>query len=118
MLLDDTDTTTYVHDLGREVSDIENDEFWLSLSPVGDNLVRIPKAVLADPRPPRNELVLYHEPASLTVPKQQDNVQRAIVEYKERVRAKRRESNLEQVKSQDSCGSRDESHSQDAMDVD
>lgn len=120
MLLDDTNTTTYVHDLTREVADIENNEFWLSLTPVADELIRIPKTILADPRPPGKELVLYQDPGSLTVPKQQDNVKRAIKEYKERVRGKQGGSALQRAtQNPEVSGSdRDRSHGEDDMDVD
>lgn len=122
MLLDDTDTTTYIHDLGHEVAQAENEEFWVSLSPVADKLMRVPKAVLGSgPKPQGNELVLYQEPTSLTVPIQQDNVRKAIVEYRERARASQRGKSISDALGHAQSmgtGSQGENVSEDAMDVD
>lgn len=93
MFLDDTKTTSYVYDLDREIQDIEAQEFTFALLPgVSESLTAVPRSVLSDPKPPNNELVLYREPSSLTVSQGNDNVRRAIVEYKARIRARQGQS--------------------------
>ncbi|RJE26523.1 hypothetical protein PHISCL_01136 [Aspergillus sclerotialis] len=92
MLLDDTKYTVYIHDLDREIADIESQENDVPFLPrIPENLTSIPPSILSPPKPngnePRgNELVLYSEPSSLTVSRDQDCVRRAIIETKARSR--------------------------------
>lgn len=87
MMLDDTKHTIYIHDLDREIEDIDKADSAFSLIPgLGENLSTIPRLLVPAPRPKGNELVLYQEPESLTVPKEADNVRRALIETRERAR--------------------------------
>ncbi|KAF2468263.1 uncharacterized protein BDR25DRAFT_291041 [Lindgomyces ingoldianus] len=92
MQVEDTPHRVYIHDLAAELSDIESDEENpIFLSDIEKHLAKIPKHVLTgpEPRPTRdNQLVLYSVPSSLTVPEKQDNVRKAIVEARARVREK------------------------------
>lgn len=86
MLLDDTKHTVYIHDLDRELEEIESQEASVPfLSRIAEKLAPIPSSILP-PRPQGNELVLYREPTSLTVPKNQDSVRKAVMESRERAR--------------------------------
>lgn len=91
MMLDDTDHTTYIHNLDQELADPEPAQDHLVLHPVATRLMSVPKAVLSNPAHGK-ELVLYTEPTSLTVPREQDSVRRAIIESRARARAKRAQS--------------------------
>ncbi|KAL1883538.1 hypothetical protein Plec18167_002542 [Paecilomyces lecythidis] len=92
MLLDDTAHTTYVYDLDREFKEIEAQEGCIAFLPeIEKRLISIPKAVLADSKPQNNELVLYQVPTSLSVPKEQDSVRKAIIESRARAREKQAE---------------------------
>lgn len=92
MPIDETPHRVYIHDLDAELSDIESDEDApIFLSDIEKHLSKIPRHVLLGPDPKStedNQLVLYNEPASLSVPQEQDNVRKAIVEARERIRAK------------------------------
>lgn len=92
MEVEDTPHRVYIHDLAAELSDIESDEENpIFLSDIEKHLSRIPKHVLLGPEPKpteHNQMVLYNVPASLTVPEEQDNVRKAIVEARQRIRAK------------------------------
>ncbi|KAJ6121837.1 hypothetical protein N7512_004302 [Penicillium capsulatum] len=87
-MLDDTQHTTYIHDLDQELADPEPAKDHLVLHPVAAKLMTVPDALLSNPARGK-ELVLYTEPASLTVPREQDSVRRAIIESRARARAKR-----------------------------
>ncbi|KAG9188697.1 hypothetical protein G6011_07402 [Alternaria panax] len=92
MQVEDTPHRVYISDLSAELSDIESDEDNpIFLSDIEKHLSRIPKHVLLGPEPKptdKNQLVLYNVPASLTVPEAQDNVRKAIVEARQRIRDK------------------------------
>ncbi|KAF2634938.1 hypothetical protein P280DRAFT_474234 [Massarina eburnea CBS 473.64] len=95
MQVEDTPHRVYVHDLNAELSDIESDEETpIFLSDIEKHLAKIPKHVLAGPKPKvpeptlDNQVVLYNVPSSLTVPEAQDSVRKAIVEARARVRQK------------------------------
>ncbi|KAK4239684.1 hypothetical protein C8A03DRAFT_32205 [Achaetomium macrosporum] len=100
MQLDDTKYKVYINNLDDELaSDNESDgEGGMVFLPDIEKYLRttrIPTRVL-DPRPdPRaelagKELVLYSEPSSISVPKEQDSVRRAILEARARAREKQR----------------------------
>ena len=102
MLLDDTKYTVYIHDLDREIAEIESQENVIPFLPrIAENLTSIPPSILSPPKPQGNELVLYSEPSSLTVPRDQDCVRRAIIE----TRARTRKTQAENMHSGSSCNS-------------
>ncbi|XP_014556296.1 hypothetical protein COCVIDRAFT_16224 [Bipolaris victoriae FI3] len=90
MDVEDTPHRVYISDLSAELSDIESDEENpIFLSDIEKHLSKIPAHVLRgpDPTPNRdNQMVLYNVPTSLTVPEAQDNVRKAIVETRQRIR--------------------------------
>lgn len=91
MQVDDTKDRVYVHNLDDEISDIESEEERLVFLPdIERRLGKIPKSVLLGEGYPHtgNEMVLYRVPTSLTVPEDQDNVRKAIIESRARAREK------------------------------
>lgn len=91
MQVDDTKDKVYIHNLDQELSDIESDEEKLVFLPdIERKLGRIPKSVLTTRSQPvtSNEMVLYNVPCSLSVPKSQDIVRKAIIETRARAREK------------------------------
>ncbi|KAJ5166549.1 uncharacterized protein N7482_005330 [Penicillium canariense] len=90
MLLDDTKHTIYIHDLDRELAEPETPG-GLVLLPIAAKMISMPESVLSASSPGK-ELVLYTEPSSLTLPKEQDSVRKAIIESRARARAGRHQS--------------------------
>lgn len=89
MALDDTKYTTYIYDIDHEIRGCDHQEDAVTLLPgITGTLMSIPKSLLTDVKPHSRELVLYQEPTSLTIPKEQDNVRRAIAESRARARAR------------------------------
>jgi hypothetical protein len=92
MEVEDTPHRVYISDLSAELSDIESDEENpIFLSDIEKHLSKIPQHILMGPEPKpteTNQLVLYNVPTSLTVPEAQDNVRKAIVEARQRIRDK------------------------------
>ncbi len=92
MLVEDTPHRVYIHDLAAELSDIESDEDTpIFLPDIEKHLSKIPRHLLRGPEPKAtedNQLVLYNVPTSLSVPQEQDNVRKAIVEARQRIREK------------------------------
>ncbi|KAJ4987415.1 hypothetical protein SVAN01_07153 [Stagonosporopsis vannaccii] len=90
MLVEDTPHRVYIHDLAAELSDTDSDsENPVFLSDIEKHLSKIPRHVLLGPPPKpteHNQMVLYNVPASLTVPHEHDNVRKAIVEARQRIR--------------------------------
>lgn len=90
MEVEDTPHRVYISDLSAELSDIESDEENpIFLSDIEKHLSKIPTHVLRGPEPTptqHNQMVLYNVPTSLTVPEEQDNVRKAIVETRQRIR--------------------------------
>ncbi|CAG8901885.1 unnamed protein product [Penicillium egyptiacum] len=84
MILDDTKHTTYIYNLDQEL--MEADSPGLVFSPFAEKVLSVPQSVLSDPKPSGKELVLYTEPSSLTVPREKDNVRKAILESRARAR--------------------------------
>ncbi|KAJ8119877.1 hypothetical protein O1611_g10512 [Lasiodiplodia mahajangana] len=119
MQLDDTKHKVYIYDLDAELSSAdENSESEYSLpgSPTSgrSRLIllpdiqkhlrrsRIPAAVLANKDGELAghnindmQMVLYSEPSSLTVPREQDSVRKAILEARARARQKQKDSQAE-----------------------
>ena len=90
MQVEDTPHRVYIHDLAAELSDTESDsETPIFLSDIEKHLSRIPRGLLLGPPPKpteHNQVVLYNVPSSLSVPAAQDNVRKAIVEARQRIR--------------------------------
>jgi hypothetical protein len=87
MLLDDTRDTIYVHDIDHDLAESHAQQDTISILPgVAGTLLSIPKTLFADTKSQSNELVLYQEPKSLSIPEEQDNVRRAIAETRARAR--------------------------------
>ncbi|KAI4202452.1 MAG: hypothetical protein LQ350_002535 [Teloschistes chrysophthalmus] len=87
MQLDDTKDKIYIHDLAAELSDVQSDEEnALFLPDIEKKLSKIPRSVLMSSNPPitNNQMVLYNVPSSLSVPKEHDNVRRAIIDSRAR----------------------------------
>lgn len=85
MLLDDTRHTTYIYNLDQELAEPEPSEKLIIL-PLAARMMSVPESVLSSPAQSQ-ELVLYSEPTSLTVPKEKDSVRKAIIESRARARA-------------------------------
>ena len=103
MHLDDTAHKVYIYDLDAELSDSESsdDGKLVFLPDIEKHLreTRIPPSVLANSEGELagcNQLVLYNIPTSLSVPKEQDSVRKAIIETRARAREKQRERKREQ----------------------
>ncbi|MCJ1295257.1 hypothetical protein MMC34_006819 [Xylographa carneopallida] len=95
MNLDETRDRIYIHNLDDEISDIELEEEKLVFLPdIEKRLTKIPKSVLLGQSQPHtsNEVVLYSVPESLSIPPEQDNVRKAIIESRERARQKQLEA--------------------------
>lgn len=89
MQLDDTKDKVYIYNLDDELSDIESEEERLIFLPdIEKRLTKIPKSVLTshEPSTTSSEIVLYNVPTSISVPEEQDNVRRAIIETRARAR--------------------------------
>lgn len=91
MLLDDTKYTTYIHNLDQELAELDNPGERLVMSPLAAKMISVPQSVLASSIQ-GNELVLYTDPSSLSVPKEHDSVRKAILDSRARARAKAKES--------------------------
>jgi hypothetical protein len=88
MMLDDTKHTIYIHDLDSELADSDAQEYSITFLPeIGAKLGTLPKLLTVDTQPQNNELVLYRDPKSLSVPEEDDYVRRAILESRRRARA-------------------------------
>ena len=90
MQLDDTKDKVYIHNLDEQLAEIEDEEKMVFLPDIEKKLGKIPHYLLTgDLRPTaENQMVLYGVPASLSVPEEQDNVRKAIIESRARAREK------------------------------
>ncbi|KAL4981807.1 hypothetical protein BDW68DRAFT_171828 [Aspergillus falconensis] len=87
MLLDDTDTTLYIHDLEQELAETEALDGALTILPgLEDRLSMTNILVANNSKRPCTQIVLYREPESLSIPKDKDQVRRALIETRERAR--------------------------------
>ncbi|KIM97908.1 hypothetical protein OIDMADRAFT_129240 [Oidiodendron maius Zn] len=92
MRLDDSKHKVYIYDLDAELSESESDDGKLVFLPDIEKHLResrIPPPVLANCEGElagNKQLVLYNIPSSLTVPEERDNVRKAIMEARARVR--------------------------------
>lgn len=87
MQLDDTKYTTYIHNLDQELAETDTSAEELVLLPLAAKMISVPESILSTPAQSK-ELVLYTEPSSLSVPREQDCVRRAILDSRARARAK------------------------------
>ena len=90
MLVDDTSSRVYIHNLDAELENIEQEEEKLVFLPdIEKKLRSIPKSVLVgDSHPSKvgKQMVLYGVPESLSLPKEKDSVRKAIIESRARAR--------------------------------
>ena len=89
MHVDDSREKIYIHSLDEELADTNSDDEKLIFLPdIEKRLIKIPHAVLASEPPPKagHEMVLYSVPTSITVPREHDNVRKAIIESRQRAR--------------------------------
>ncbi|KAL3455548.1 hypothetical protein BJX64DRAFT_281999 [Aspergillus heterothallicus] len=86
MMLDDTKHTVYIHDLERELEETEILPDGLTILPGLSDRLSMSNMLVANTKPHCNEVVLYREPESLSVPKENDQVRRALIETRERAR--------------------------------
>ena len=94
MQLDDTKYKVYIHNLDEELADIASEEEQLVFLPdIDKKLNKIPKSVLTGhvDHVKNRQMVLYSVPTSLSVPREQDNVRKAIIESRARARDKQAE---------------------------
>ncbi|KAL8776622.1 MAG: hypothetical protein Q9213_008195 [Squamulea squamosa] len=98
MQLDETKDKVYIHNLDAELADLESDEEKpIYLPDIEKKLTKIPRSVLTGRNPPitNNQMVLYNVPSSLSIPQEQDNVRRAIIESRTRAREKQAQEKRE-----------------------
>lgn len=91
MQIDDTKDKIYIHNLDQEIANIESEEGKLVFLPdIEKKLGKIPRSVLTTKAQPvtSSEMILYNVPSSLSVPREQDNVRKAIIETRARAREK------------------------------
>ena len=90
MLVDDTKDRIYIHNLDKEIAEIEDEEERpIFLPDIEKKLGKIPKSVLTGdlhPSAQGKQMVLYSVPESLSVPKEKDSVRKAILEARQRAR--------------------------------
>jgi hypothetical protein len=90
MEVEDTKHKVYIYDLDKELAEAESDEDRPIFIPdIEKHLHKIPKHILIgdDAKAMANmQMVVYNVPTSLTVPKEQDSVRRAIIESRQRAR--------------------------------
>lgn len=100
MMLDDTKTTTYIYNLDQELAEADASEDGLVFLPaLTAKMISVPKSVLSPSNSSGKELVLYAEPSSLTVSREQDCVRKAIIESRTRARAERKYCNSDHASS-------------------
>ena len=90
MSVDDTPDRIYIHNLDAELADVENEEGKMIFLPdIEKKLGKIPKGVLtgeAHPCAHEKQLVLYKVPESLSLPREKDQVRKAIIDSRTRAR--------------------------------
>lgn len=94
MQLDDTKHKVYIYNLDAELESVEGDgEKVVFLPDIERKFNKIPQSLLRGhaQTPANSEMVLYRVPSSLTVPEENDNVRRAIIECRDRAWQKQAE---------------------------
>lgn len=105
MELENTRDKIYISNLDQELAETDTEEERLIFLPdIEKKLARIPKSVLTGQSHPitSNEVVLYNVPSSISVPREKDNVRRAILETRARVQEKQ----AQEAQSHDGTASR------------
>lgn len=92
MEVDETRDRVYIHDLDKELEDVESDdgkERLIFLPDIEKHFNKLPHQVLTGGGQDANrELVLYSVPKSLSVDEGHDSVRKAIIEARQRAREK------------------------------
>ena len=88
MQVDENRDKVYIYDLDKELEELDpDDENVVFLPDIERKMSKIPASILKTTIDPANqELVVYNVPSSLSVPQEQDNVRKAIVEARIRAR--------------------------------
>ncbi|KAL4798137.1 hypothetical protein BDV19DRAFT_357121 [Aspergillus venezuelensis] len=87
MMLENTKSTVYIHDLERELAESEALDQSLTILPGLEGKLSMTKMLVANNKQRQcSELVLYREPESLSIPKDKDQVRQALMETRERAR--------------------------------
>lgn len=94
MLVDDTKYTTYIHNLDQELAEADTQGEGLVLLPLAAKMISVPESILSTSTQGK-ELVLYTEPTSLSVPREQDCVRKAILDSRARARAEANQSSCQ-----------------------
>ncbi|KAL4802851.1 hypothetical protein BDV18DRAFT_46329 [Aspergillus unguis] len=89
MMLDDTKHTLFIHDLESELAETDALDGTLTVLPGLEKRLSLASVLVAENKRPCNEIVLYREPESLSIPKEEDQVRRALMETRERARLRR-----------------------------
>lgn len=95
MEVEDTKHRLYIHDLDKELADIESDEEHpIFLPDIDKHLNKLPRRLLEGREPSSTlkdkQLVLYHVPTSISLPKEDDNVRKVLIESRNRARLEQR----------------------------
>ncbi|EER42380.1 conserved hypothetical protein [Histoplasma capsulatum H143] len=110
MQIDETKHRVYIHDLDREIAEIETQEKNDTpfLRDIEKRVMCVPKSVLGASSDSshtipsaNNALVLYRPPSSLSVPKPQDGVPMAVIEATEQAHAKAESARTEKEQAKD-----------------
>ncbi|KAH0539110.1 hypothetical protein FGG08_004348 [Glutinoglossum americanum] len=90
MQLDDTKYKMYIYNLEDELAECDSPEEKLIFLPdIEKHMSKIPQSILRPPQQPistNTDVVLYNVPTSLSIPKEQDSVRKAIIETRARAR--------------------------------
>ena len=92
MLADDTSDRVWIHDLDREIAEIEAEEERARttfLSETADAYSKIPEHLLkqnSHDDPANMQLILYQDPTSISVPEEEDAVRKTIIDARRRMR--------------------------------
>ena len=89
MNVDESRDRVFIHNLDDELADADSEEEKLIfIADIEKRLTKIPKSLLTSNHPQHHgsEIVLYGVPGSLSLPKDQDNVRKAIIESRQRAR--------------------------------
>ena len=90
MHIDDSKNKVYIHNLDEELANIDSEENMVFLPDIEKKIGKIPQHILTGDLQPtaQNQMILYGVPSSLSIPKEQDSVRKAILESRDRARKK------------------------------
>lgn len=95
MEVEDSKDKVYIHDLDKELADVESDdEHPIFIPDIDKHLNKFPRRLL-EGRDPHSaiqdkQLVLYNVPSSISLPKEEDNVRKVLIESRNRARLEQR----------------------------